>query len=128
ERMVQDGVALGSGFDRTSVRVNLDIKPRDWLFFGGNLNYWQTNETLASNNLNGNNLIVNAIQLGPQIPVRNLDGTYGGGNPNNNAEQFAPPTPVGIANISTNDLRRARILGGLNAGGHIIAGHEIWDL
>lgn len=125
ERMVQDGVALGSGFDRTSVRVNLDIKPRDWLFVGGNLNYSQTNETLASNNLNGNNLIVNAIQLGPQIPVKNLDGTYGGGNPNNNAEQFAPPNPVGIANISTNELRRNRFLGGMNAGIRILNGLEI---
>lgn len=125
ERMIQEGVALGSGFDRTSVRVNLDVKPRDWFTIGGNLNYSQTDEKLASNNLNGNNLIVNAIQLGPQIPVRNLDGTYGGGNPNNNAEQFAPPNPVGIANISTNELRRNRLLGGLNAGVKIIDGLEL---
>lgn len=124
ERMIQDGVALGSGFDRTSARLNLDIKPREWFYVGANLNYSQTNETLASNNLNGNNLIVNAIQLGPQIPVKNLDGTYGGGNPNNNAEQFAPPNPVGIANISTNELQRNRFLGGLNAGFKIVDGLE----
>ncbi|MDV3308454.1 MAG: TonB-dependent receptor [Cyclobacteriaceae bacterium] len=125
ERMLQDGVALGSGFERTSVRVNLDVKPRDWFFIGGNVNYAKTDETLAANNLNGNNLIVNAIQLGPQIPVRNLDGTYGGGNPANNAEQFAPPNPVGIAEISTNELRRDRILGGLNAGVRILDGLEL---
>jgi TonB-linked SusC/RagA family outer membrane protein len=125
ERMTQDGVALGSGFERTSVRVNLDVKPRDWFFIGGNVNYAKTDEQLASNNLNGNNLIVNAIQLGPQIPVRNLDGTYGGGNPAYNAEQFAPPNPVGIAEISTNELRRDRILGGLNAGIKILDGLEI---
>jgi TonB-linked SusC/RagA family outer membrane protein len=124
ERMIQEGVALGSGFDRTSARLNLDIKPRDWFSVGANLNFAQTNETLASNNLNGNNLIVNAIQLGPQIPVRNLDGTYGGGNPNNNAEQFAPPNPIGIANISTNELQRNRFLGGLNAAFKIIDGLE----
>jgi TonB-linked SusC/RagA family outer membrane protein len=124
ERMIQEGVALGSGFDRTSARLNLDIKPRDWFSVGANLNFAQTNETLASNNLNGNNLIVNAIQLGPQIPVKNLDGTYGGGNPNNNAEQFAPPNPIGIANISTNELQRNRFLGGLNAAFKIIDGLE----
>src|SRR5690606_9932294 len=55
ERMLQDGVALGSGFERTSVRVNLDVKPRDWFYVGGNVNYAKTDETLASNNLNGNN-------------------------------------------------------------------------
>ncbi|HLT79563.1 MAG TPA: TonB-dependent receptor [Cyclobacteriaceae bacterium] len=125
ERMLQDGVALGSGFERTSVRVNLDVKPRDWFYVGGNVNYAKTDETLASNNLNGNNLIVNAIQLGPQIPVRNLDGTFGGGNPANNAEQFAPPNPVGIAEISTNELRRDRILGGLNAGVKILEGLDL---
>src|SRR5690606_37044785 len=38
ERMLQDGVALGSGFERTSVRVNLDVKPRDWFYVGGNVN------------------------------------------------------------------------------------------
>lgn len=124
ERMIQDGVALGSGFDRTSGRLNLDIKPRDWLTIGATINYSQTNENLGSNNLGGNNLIVNAIQLGPQIPVKNLDGTYGGGNPSNNAEQFAPPNPIGIANISTNELQRNRFLGGLNAGFKIVDGLE----
>jgi TonB-dependent starch-binding outer membrane protein SusC len=124
ERMDQDGVALGSGFDRTSVRLNLDSKARDWFTIGVNLNYAQTMEKLGSNNLNGNNLIVNAIQMGPQIPVQNLDGTYGGGNPNNNAEQFAPPNPIGIAEISTNELERRRLLGGMTAGFKIIEGLE----
>lgn len=126
ERMLQDGIALGSGFDRTSARINLDMKPRNWFSIGANANYAQTNEKLASNNLNGNNLIVNAIQLGPQIPVRNLDGTYGGGNiTNSSAEQFAPPNPVGLANISTNELTRRRLMAGLNAGIKIIDGLEV---
>lgn len=126
ERMIQDGIALGSGFKRTSVRLNLDNKSRDWFSIGANINYSQTDEALASNNLNGNNLIVNAIQLGPQIPVKNLDGSYGGGNiTNSGAEQFAPPNPVGLANISTNELTRRRLLGGLNASVKIIEGLEL---
>lgn len=125
ERMTQDGVALGSGFERTSIRLNMDSKPRDWFSIGANLNYSQTDDELASNNLNGNNLIVNAIQLGPQIPVKNFDGTYGGGNTTNSgAEQFAPPNPIGIANISTNELTRRRLLGGLNVGLELIKGLE----
>ncbi len=126
ERMIQDGIALGSGFKRTSVRLNIDNKPRDWFSIGANINYSQTDENLASNNLNENNLIVSAIQLGPQIPVKNFDGTYGGGNlTNSGAEQFAPPNPVGIADISTNELTRRRLLGGLNAGIKIIDGLEL---
>lgn len=126
ERTVQEGVALGSGFERTSVRLNLDNKPRTWFSIGANINYAQTDEKLGSNDLNGNNLIVNAIRLGPQIPVINPDGTYGGGNiTNSSAEQFAPPNPVGLANISTNEITRRRLLGGVNAGIKIIDGLEL---
>jgi TonB-dependent starch-binding outer membrane protein SusC len=126
ERMIQDGVALGSGFNRTSARINLDMKPRTWFSIGANVNYAQTNEQLASNNVSGNNLIVNSIQLGPQIPVRNLDGTFAGGETNrSNAEQFAPVNPVGLADISTNELSRRRLLGGVNAGIKIVDGLEL---
>jgi TonB-dependent starch-binding outer membrane protein SusC len=122
ERMNQEGVALGSGFDRTSVRLNLDNKPRKWLSIGGNVNVSQTDESISATQ---SNVIVNAIQLAPHIPVKNLDGTYGGGNiGNSSAEQFAPPNPVGLANLTTNEITRRRLLGGLTAGFNIIDGLE----
>lgn len=122
ERMNQDGVALGSGFDRTSIRLNLDNNTRKWLTLGGNFNYSQTDERISATQ---SNVIVNAIQLAPHIPVRNLDGTYGGGNViNSGAEQFAPPNPVGLANLTTNEITRRRLLGGLNANVKIIEGLE----
>lgn len=126
ERMNQDGVALGSGFKRSSVRINLDSKPKEWLTIGTNFNYAQTDEQLASNNVSGSNLIVNAIQLGPQVPVKNPDGTYGGGNiSNSTAEQFSPVNPVALADVATNELTRRRLLGGVTAGIKIIDGLEI---
>lgn len=122
ERMDQEGVALGSGFDRTSVRLNLDNQPREWLKLGGNFNVSQTNERISSTQ---SNLIANAIQLAPHIPVKNLDGTYGGGNiGNSDAERFAPPNPIGLANLTTNDVTRRRLLGGLNATFTIVDGLE----
>ena len=122
ERMDQEGVSLGSGFDRSSVRLNLDNKTRDWLTLGGNFNYSQTNERISATQ---SNVIVNAIQLAPHIPVKNLDGTYGGGNiTNSGAEQFAPPNPVGLANLTTNEITRRRLLGGLNAGITLMKGLE----
>jgi TonB-linked SusC/RagA family outer membrane protein len=126
ERLTQDGVALGSGFNRSSVRLNMDNKPNKWFSIGANINYAQTDEKLASNNVSGTNLIVNAIQLGPMIPVKNLDGTYGGGNlDNSTAEQFAPVNPIALAAVASNDLTRRRLLGGLNAGIKIIEGLEL---
>ena len=31
EYLNQEGVAVGSGFDRYSFRINLDSKPREWI-------------------------------------------------------------------------------------------------
>lgn len=122
ERMNQEGVALGSGFARTSIRLNIDNKIRKWLSMGGNFNVSQTDEKLATTQ---GSIIVNSIQLGPHIPVRNLDGTYGGGNQNNStAEIFLPPNPIGLAQLTKNDLTRRRLLGGLNAAVTIIPGLE----
>ena len=120
ERMTQEGVALGSGFDRSSIRLNLDNQPREWLTLGANINVSQTDQQISSTQ---SNVIVNAIQLAPHIPVRNLDGSYGGGNiTNSGAEQFAPPNPIGLANLTTNEVTRRRLIGGLNAGFKIIEG------
>jgi TonB-dependent starch-binding outer membrane protein SusC len=122
ERMKQEGIALGSGFDRTSVRLNIDNKTKDWLSLSGNINVAQTDERISSTQ---SNLIVNAIQLAPHIPVRNIDGTFGGGNiTNNSAEQFSPPNPVGLAKLTTNEATRRRLLGGLTATFKIIEGLE----
>ncbi|MEO7989828.1 MAG: TonB-dependent receptor [Chryseolinea sp.] len=126
ERMKQDGTALGSGFNRSSARLNLDIKPRDWFYMGANINYAQTDEKLASNNVSGSNLIVNAIQLGPQVPVKNPDGTFGGGNiSNSTAEQFSPVNPVALASVATNNLTRRKLIAGADAGFKVLDGLEL---
>jgi TonB-linked SusC/RagA family outer membrane protein len=123
ERMIQDGVALGSGFDRSSIRLNLDNSPRKWLTLGANINVAQTNQRLSTTQ---SNIIVNAVQLAPHIAVRNLDGSYGGGDKETHgSEQFTPPNPIGLADLTTNDLTSRRFLGGLNAAFKIIDGLEI---
>jgi len=126
ERMNQNGVALGSGFNRTSIRLNLDNNPRQWLSIGTNLNFSQTNQKLGANNINGQSMIVSAVQLAPDIPIRNLDGTYGGGNQTAiPAQLFSPPNPVALASISTNNNVVRTLLGGVNAGIKPIKGLEI---
>ncbi|MCC9137593.1 SusC/RagA family TonB-linked outer membrane protein [Pontibacter silvestris] len=121
EYLDQEGIAIGSGFDRYSVRLNLDSKVKKWLTINGNFNYAQTNEQLSTTQ---SNIISTAIQLPPHIPVRNINGSYGGGTvtSDNTAEQFTPPNPIGLANITTNDLTRRQVLGGIKLGFHIIEG------
>lgn len=119
EYLKQDGVALGSGFNRYNVRVNLENKPREWVTLGTNLSFSQTNEKLTTSS---ESVIADALQLTPQIPVRNLNGDWGGGDDVNGANQFAPVNPVAIANLRTNNNRRRQFLGGLNLAFHVAKG------
>jgi TonB-dependent starch-binding outer membrane protein SusC len=119
EYMDQKGVAIGSGFKRYGFRLNLDNKPREWVTLGANLSYNQTNEVLTTSQ---ENIISNALQLTPQIPVKNLNGTWGGGDETNGANQFAPVNPIAIASMTTNNNVRRQFLGGLNLGLNLYKG------
>lgn len=116
EYLNQDGVALGSGFKRYGFRLNLDNKPRQWATIGVNLSFNQTNENLTTTNYGDaqSPLISSALQLTPQIPVKNLNGSWGGSDPINGANQYAPINPVAISNLITNTNIKKQFLGGLN--------------
>lgn len=118
EYLDQDGVAAGSGFKRYGVRLNLDNKPRQWLTISTNLNFNQTNENLVTTNYGdaGSPLIANALRLTPQIPVTNFDGSWGGSDPVNGANQYAPINPIALATLITNKNMKRQFLGGLNLG------------
>ena len=119
EYLKQGGVAVGSGFDRYSFRVNLDNKPREWITIGANLNFNETNEQLSNSS---ESVIANALQLTPQVPVRNLNGDWGGGDLINGATQYAPVNPIAIASLTTNTNRRRQFSGGLNIGLNLAKG------
>jgi len=119
EYLNQEGVAVGSGFDRFGTRLNLDAEPRKWLKIGVNANFSQTKENLASSS---EDVINNALQLPPQIPVRNLDGTYGGGDLSKPEDQWTPVNPVALASLVTNNNLRRQFNGGLNIGIDILPG------
>ncbi|PWV49077.1 TonB-dependent receptor [Chitinophaga sp. S165] len=121
EYFKQDGVAIGSKFDRYSFRLNLDNQAFTWLKLSTSLNFYQTKEKLASTS---EDVVRNAINLAPNIPVRNPDGSWGGATENeygSNAK-FAPLNPVAIASLVNNDYKRTGGLGGATAEINIIKG------
>jgi TonB-dependent starch-binding outer membrane protein SusC len=108
-----DGVAQGSHFGRNSIRLNIDNQTRKWLKLGANLNVVQTKDRLSSTS---ENVILNALSLSPNIPVKNPDGSWGGADATNGSSvQFTPLNPIAISNLVQNTLRRRTVLGGMNA-------------
>ena len=113
EYLDQQGVAEGSGFKRYGFRMNVDNKPREWMTIGANLSFNQTDEKLTTSQ---ENVIIRSIQLSPEVPVKNLNGSWGGGDLTNPAHQFSPVNPIAISELVTNTNRRRQFLGGLNLG------------
>lgn len=121
EYFKQEGVAIGSDFNRYSFRLNLDNQAFKWLKLSTSLNFYQTKEKLASTS---EDVIRNAINLAPNIPVKNADGSWGGATENeygSNAK-FAPLNPVAISSLVNNDYKRTGGLGGASAEIGIIKG------
>jgi len=116
----QEGIAIGSGFQRYSLRLNLDNQTRKWLKLGVNLQVSETDEQLATGSTD---VINNAIQMGPHIPVRNPNGSWGGADPiNGSSLQFTPQNPIALANLLDRSLKRRAALGGVYAEVDIIQG------
>ncbi len=93
----QDGIALGSGFTRGTLRLNLDNQANNWLKFGTSLSAFTTKEQV---NTTSGNIINLAITQNPTIPVKNPDGSFGGPTPSQT--QYAQTNPVAIALINNN--------------------------
>ncbi|HEY9045067.1 MAG TPA: TonB-dependent receptor [Ohtaekwangia sp.] len=113
EYLNQNGIITGSGFDRGSLRLNIDNQTRKWLKLGATLNVSQTDDKLTATN---ENVVLNALRIAPNVAVKNLDGSWGGADAiNEDNVQFTPPNPVAISNLIQNKYRRRQMLGGVNA-------------
>ena len=107
----QDGIALGSKFQRYSVRLNLDNKTTNWLKIGTSLQLAHVVENVNTTNAG---IISNALSLTPDIPVKNNDGTWGGIT---NTDGWVQPVanPVAMALINKNMNYRYQLFGNVYA-------------
>lgn len=113
----QDGVVIGSGFNRFSSRVNFDTQARSWLKLGGSLSYSRTNETITLND-GGDGVIMNALMMGPNVPVKDMDGEYAGPE----SVEGVSWNPVAIAMQRSNKLLRNRVMGNFYVSAEIMKG------
>lgn len=109
----QEGTVLGSGFERTTIRMNLDSQVTDNIKIGANITASRTNEDLI---LSGDSrgTVALALRNNPAIAVRNPDGSFAGPT---TAEEISLGLPNPIAEIESvsNELKRDRLFGNLFA-------------
>lgn len=69
----QDGIGIGSGFNRASFRANFDTNLKKWLQVGVNVAYANTRQEIT---FSEGSMIQTALNQFPDAAVYNADGTY----------------------------------------------------
>lgn len=93
----QDGIALGSGFKRLSLRGNIDAQIKSWLTGGINFALSDSKQQVGADN----NIIMTALQSQPSTAVTAADGSFDGPD-----DQWMPDNPVALAQIRTNNNKK----------------------
>ena len=106
----QNGIVIGSGFDRLSTRIGAESQALDWLSIGGNMSLGQTNETITLNDDDRGVVSLSLIQR-PEIPVKLPDGEWGGPQEG----QASLTNPVAIAELRESALKRVRFMSNVHA-------------
>ena len=114
----QDGIAIGSGFERMSGRANVDTKITKWLDVGINASISRTKQI---NTIDNGNIIFTSIDQHPSVPVRNPDGSYGYQTEDNNFGTFYP-NPVADALLRENYNKGTNFWGNVYADFKILKG------
>lgn len=101
--MNQDGITVGSGFERVTLRAAQDISMRDWLKVGGTVNVSYTEQETSIANWS---IIPNALYQSPQVPVLNADGSYGGPDASFDSNLSGYNNPFAVANLTDRDNKK----------------------
>ena len=111
----QDGIAIGSGFDRLTFRTNLDNNLTKWLTMGVNASVAYSKQ---NNTIDNNGIIETAIKQTPETPARNPDGSFGTQAPNMYGTYY--PNPIEQA------LQRENYNKKLDIYANMFAEFKIW--
>lgn len=103
----QEGLVLGSEYDRVTGRVNLSSQANDWLNLGVNISASRTNETINLTD-SDDGVITTALLMSPYQEVRTVDGEWSGPRESDPSRGL---NPVAKATEISNNLVRTRMLG-----------------
>ncbi len=110
----QEGTVLNSGFDRLSLRLNVDSDVKSWLKIGNNLSINRSFQRVVRNDDRGG-LVMNSLRQSPELPVRYSDGSFAGPVGNLGSGGNEATNPVALAEINNATTQRTQILGNVFA-------------
>ncbi|MBX2963348.1 MAG: TonB-dependent receptor [Cyclobacteriaceae bacterium] len=116
----QEGIVIGSKFDRFNLRVNLDSRVKERVKMGVSMALSRKNETITLQD-GGDGVISQAAQMAPHIPVRNFDGTFAGPNQQELSSQVSY-NPVALALLRNNTVLNNRLMSNMYGDIEIIKG------
>lgn len=105
--MGQDGIIIGSDFQRFNSRFSIDANPFEWMKLGGQLAYTRSKETITLND-GSNGIIMQAMTMQPDVPVYDFAGNYASPSNVNGSSSW---NPVALALQRNNSVHRTNITG-----------------
>ncbi len=93
----QDGIAIGTGFKRQTLRGSVDSELKKWLKGGVSFSLSDSRQEMEKNW----DIIMTALKSQPSVAVRNPEGGYDGPD-----DQWMPDNAVALAEIKTNYAKR----------------------
>lgn len=105
----QEGTVIGSGFDRTSLKANINANITDKIKVGVNVTASRTNDQITLNS-SSNGVVYLSLLNNPATAVYNPDGSFAGPV---TAEEiaFGLRNPIAEALSIQNELRRDKLFG-----------------
>ncbi|HEX6632214.1 MAG TPA: TonB-dependent receptor [Gemmatimonadaceae bacterium] len=106
----QDGIVIGSAYNRAAGRVNVDFSATDRLSFRTSVGLTREDNDRIEGDGSLDGVVTNAIGMQPMRPILNDAGGYAG-----DAEDLRYSNPVALANLNSTGLETARALGNVEA-------------
>lgn len=111
----QEGIAIGSGFERVNLSGNFDSQVKDWLKAGINFSLSNSNQNVT---VSEQSLIATAMKQTPNVAVRNADGSFDGPD----TDMYVQTNPVGLAMLRQNENEKMGIRSNMFLEGKIMDG------
>ncbi|MCC7525045.1 MAG: SusC/RagA family TonB-linked outer membrane protein, partial [Chitinophagaceae bacterium] len=116
----QSGILIGSDFKRYSTRFSLDHQLKSWMKIGVSANASRSIQNVTLADAAEGTIWWGAIQ-NPLIPVKNIDGTWGGGNTISGV-RYGQDNPIARSNMRGNKSTNAQVFGNIYADIEFIEG------